>query len=79
MQKRTHNPVSTLPQKISENCLLHNNAQGKLCKKKTHTFYSGSVLTVMFHQQKGGKHTHTPNASFSLFLLLILLPRVLQL
>jgi hypothetical protein len=76
MQKRTHNPVSTVPQKMSENCLLHNNAQGKLCKKKT--FHCGSVQTVMFHQQKGGKHTHLQNAPFSLFLLLILLPRVLQ-
>ena len=65
MQKRTHDPVSTVPQKMSENCLLHNNAQGKLCEKKS--FYSGSVQTVMFHQQKGGKHTHLPNASCSLF------------
>ena len=75
MQKRTHNPVSTVPQKMSENCLLHNNAQGKLCKKKNH-------FTVEVHRpscsiNKRVENTHIYQMRLFLFFI-ILLPRVLQ-
>jgi hypothetical protein len=53
-----------------------NNAQRKLCKK--YTFYSGCAQALIFYQHKAGKHTHLPNASFSVFFVLIRLPRVLQ-